>query len=87
MEYSNAPTYIVHGDDAMNGNAFTATDSSGDTIVIVKVDDGFTINGVKLYSAEKVDSLLDALKTELTSLMDTKDTAVKTWVSSNFQQK
>lgn len=87
IEYKDAPTYIVHGDDSENGKTFTATDGSGDTIVIVKVDDGFTINGTKLYSAEKVDSLLAALDTKLTNLMDTKDNAVKTWASSQFQTK
>lgn len=87
IEYKDAPTYIVHGDDAENGKTFTATDGSGDTIVIVKVDDGFTINGTKLYSAEKVDSLLADLETKLTNLMDTKDNTVKAWASSQFQTK
>lgn len=87
MEYPNAPTYIVHGDDAESGNTFTATDGSGDTIVIVKVADGYTINGTKLYSAEKVDALLAALDTKLTNLMDSKDNAVKEWASSQFQTK
>lgn len=87
MEYPNAPTYIVHGDDAESGNTFTATDGSGDTIVIVKVADGYTINGTKLYSAEKVDALLAALDTKLTNLMDTKDNAVKAWANSQFQPK
>lgn len=87
MEYKNAPTYIVHGDDAEGGKKFTATDGSGDTVVIEKVTDGYTINGTKLYSAEKVDALLSALETKLTGLMDTKDNAVKTWASSTFQTK
>lgn len=87
MEYPNAPTYIVHGDDAESGNTFTATDGSGDTIVIAKVTDGYTINGTKLYSAEKVDALLAALDTKLTNLMDTKDNAVKAWANSQFQPK
>lgn len=87
MEYKDAPTYIVHGDDVENGNTFTATDGSGDTIVITKVTDGYTINGTKLYSAEKVDALLSALDTKLTNLMDTKDNAVKEWASSQFQPK
>lgn len=87
MEYPNAPTYIVHGDDTENGNTFTATDGSGNTVVIVKVDDGYTINGTKLYSAAKVDALLAALDTKLTNLMDTKDNAVKAWANSQFQPK
>lgn len=87
MEYPNAPTYIVHGDDAESGNTFTATDGSGNTIVIVKVDDGYTINGTKLYSAEKVDALLAALDTKLTNLMDTKDNEVKAWATGQFQSK
>lgn len=87
VEYKDAPTYIVHGDDTENGKTFTATDGSGDTIVIAKVDDGYTINGTKLYSAEKVDALLSALDTKLTNLMGNKDNAVKSWASSQFQPK
>lgn len=72
MEYSDVATYIVHGDDSVGGKEFTATDGSGDSIVIKQETNGYTINGTLLYNSTTVDNLIQN---------------VKDWANNTFQQK
>ena len=72
MEYSDVSTYIVHGDDSVDGTEFTATDGSGDSVVIKQETNGYTINGTLLYNSSTVDNLIQG---------------VKEWANNTFQQK
>lgn len=80
MDYVNCPKYNLHFKPAPDGKGT-------DPIDMYATADGININGVEYYNKEKVDELLEALKTELNQTISEGDNAVKSWADEKFQTK
>lgn len=88
IPYDKIPVFTAHSDGESTDKHIILMDAGGIAmdIDLTNVANGtININSTDYYTKDKVDELLSALETRVKAYADSKDEAVKTWVSQNYQ--
>lgn len=90
ITYDKQPVFTAHSDGASDDKHVILQDASGVALDIdlTNVTNGvININKTDYYTKTKVDELLTALEARVKAYSDSQDDAVKSWVTTNYQQK